>query len=121
MDDRAGAGPSGAVGGRCPPLAPSLPSAEGPGRRRGHAPELVPLAGGGSHTHTELLARPGAGLRGEERRGEEKGGVGGGDPWPGRAGERRGGREGRERGRVSAGLGQFRALRRVPAPLRSFV
>ncbi|XP_059700405.1 uncharacterized protein LOC132326348 [Haemorhous mexicanus] len=36
-----------AVGDRCPPLAPSLPSAEGPGRRRGHAPELVPSAGGG--------------------------------------------------------------------------
>ena len=92
--------------GPAPPARCSLPSAEGRAGGGHPARSWCRRPGGArsSHTHTELLARPGAGLRGEE-----------GAPRPGREGE------GRERGRVSAGLGQFRALRRVPAPLRSFV
>ncbi|XP_056338755.1 translation initiation factor IF-2-like [Oenanthe melanoleuca] len=88
-----------AVGDRCPPLAPSLPSAEGPGRRRGHAPELVPPAGGGrggmrvshtTHTHTTHTHGVARSHRGWAKRG-------GGGSLTGAGRRRRGGREGRER------------------------
>lgn len=99
-------GPTRGRRGPAPPARCSLPSAEGRAGGGHPARSCCRRPGGArsSHTHTELLARPGAGLRGEE-----------GAPRPGREGE------GRERGRVSAGFGQFRSLRRVPAPLRSFV